>query len=413
MPGSMPDSCPREQGEQVKSNTDAAEGKRIAPGTPGYFWALFALGLTAASIGPALPRLAEGTGVSLGAVSLVFAAYRGGFIVGSLGGGSLLDRLRGNRVLTVILLVLAVTLALVPHAPSLVLLVGLFLTVGIAAGVVEIGGNTLLLWSYGSRVGPYMNGLHFAFGVGAILSPLLIGRMLEGTGNLSGAFLLAGAFILPGAVLLFRATSPSAPGTEGDGEQRPRVAPTLFTALFLLFYVGAESGFGGWLYTFAVTLELASPAQAGAMTSLFWGALTAGRLVLIPFSNGIHPGRILLGSVAGCLVFLGVLALPVASGSVAVLWIASGGVGLSMAGIFPGAVSFAGRHMRVTGKVSRWFFAGAGFGGMSIPWILGQMVEYLGAASVMGALLLVSMLMALALAGLLFVCRAARGPGAR
>lgn len=397
----------------MKGNTDQAKGKRIEPGTPGYFWALFALGLTAASIGPALPRLAEGTGVSLGAVSLVFAAYRGGFIVGSLGGGTLLDRLRGNRVLTVILLVLALTLALVPHAPSLALLVGLFLTVGIAAGIVEIGGNTLLLWSYGSRVGPYMNGLHFAFGIGAILSPLIIGRILEGTGNLSGAFLLAGALILPGAVLLFRAKSPNAPETEGDEEQGGRIAATVFTALFLLFYVGAESGFGGWLYTFAITLDLASPAQAGAMTSLFWGALTAGRLVLIPFSNRIHPRHILLASVAGCLIFLGLLVLPVASGSVAILWIAAGGVGLSMAGIFPGAVSFAGRHMRVTGGVSRWFFAGAGVGGMTIPWILGQMVEYLGAASVMGALLLVSTLMAAALGGLLFVCRRPRGPVTR
>ncbi|MFW6253077.1 MAG: hypothetical protein ACOC4F_04020, partial [bacterium] len=96
-----------------------------------------------------------------------------------------------------------------PHAPSLILLVGLFLAVGAAGGIVEISGNTLLLWSYGSRVSPYMNGLHFAFGVGAIVSPLLIGRILEGTGDLTVAFLLAGAFVLPGAILLFGAKSPS------------------------------------------------------------------------------------------------------------------------------------------------------------------------------------------------------------
>lgn len=49
-------------------------------------------------------------------------------------------------------------------------------------GVVDTGGNVLLLSMWGESVGPIMQGLHAAFGVGAFLGPLLakpfLGRSL-------------------------------------------------------------------------------------------------------------------------------------------------------------------------------------------------------------------------------------------
>lgn len=379
--------------------------RRLMPGTSGYFWALFALGLAAASIGPSLPRLAEDRGVSLGAVSIVFAAYRAGFILGSLGGGALLDRLRGHALMAGTLLVMAGSLAVIPVLPGLAFLVIGFLLVGTAAGMVETGGNTLLVWSYGARVGPYMSGLHFAFGIGAILSPLFIGQAIALTGGIEGGFLLSGALILPGALLFFRAPSPSSPDTQSAEHGPSRVLPTALIAVFLLLYVAAEAGFGGWIYTFAVRLGLAEPAQAGALTSLFWGALTVGRLILVPVSTRVPPGRLLAVSVLGSIVFLGVLSLPAGSRSAELVWVASAGTGLSMAAVFPSTMSFAGRHMRVTGSVSRWFFVGAGVGGMLVPWALGNLVETAGAASVMPALSAIVVAMAIVLSALLVVVR--------
>ncbi len=69
--------------------------------------------------------------------------------------------------------------------------------------------------------------------------------------------------------------------------------------LFLFFYVGAEITFGGWVYTYAVTLKLASAAGAAYLTSAFWLAFTVGRLISIPAATRFHaktgdPGSLIL-----------------------------------------------------------------------------------------------------------------------
>ena len=47
---------------------------------------------------------------------------------------------------------------------------------GVAEGALDVGGNTLLIWVHRHKVGPFMNGLHFFFGAGAFLSPIIIAQ---------------------------------------------------------------------------------------------------------------------------------------------------------------------------------------------------------------------------------------------
>jgi fucose permease len=54
------------------------------------------------------------------------------------------------------------------------------------------------------------------------------------------------------------------------------------------------------------------------------------------------------------------------------------GLGFFMAAFFPTTITFAGQRMRINGKVSGWFFVGSGFGGMIIPWMIGQLFESVG-----------------------------------
>jgi hypothetical protein len=39
--------------------------------------------------------------------------------------------------------------------------------------------------------------------------------------------------------------------------------------------------------------------------------------------------------------------------------------------------------MRVTGTITGWFLVGAGLGGMSLPWLIGQAFVLIGPASMM------------------------------
>ncbi len=156
-------------------------------------------------------------------------------------------------------------------------------------------------------------------------------------------------------------------------------------ALFFFLYVGAEVGFGGWVFTYAVTLDLSGETTAAYLTSAFWGALTLGRLLTIPVAARVRPRFILLGALLGCLTSVGIILIR--SGSLAALWVGAFGLGFSMAPIFPTTISLAERRMTITGRVTSWFFVGASLGGMSLPWLIGQLFESVGPRAMMFAVL--------------------------
>jgi fucose permease len=73
-----------------------------------------------------------------------------------------------------------------------------------------------------------------------------------------------------------------------------------------------------------------------------------------------------------------------------------------MAPVFPVILSFAERRMPITGKVTGFFFVGASTGGMTLPWLIGQLFEGIGPQVTM-VIILVDLVAALAvLVALLF-----------
>jgi fucose permease len=41
-------------------------------------------------------------------------------------------------------------------------------------------------------------------------------------------------------------------------------------------------------------------------------------------------------------------------------------------------ISFAGRHIVITGRITGWFFMMSSLGGMFLPWLIGQFFESIG-----------------------------------
>ncbi|MGD2207294.1 MAG: MFS transporter [Anaerolineae bacterium] len=355
--------------------------------TVGYFGAYVGIGLSTAILGPTLPGLARQTQSQLGEIGSVFTAMALGYLVGSVLGGRLYDRVPGHPVMAGGLVIMAASLAVTPGLPQLWLLVGAVLLLGAAAGAVDVGGNTLLVWVYGREVGPYMSALHFFFGLGSFLSPIVVAQVMRLSDGIGGAYWMLAVLMLPVGLWLFRVSSPAAPAYPADGprEHSPenhnstqsdvRLLVALLVVLFFL-YVGAEAGFGGWIYTYAVALDLSAEATAAYLTSAFWGALTVGRLLSVPLAARMRPSRVLLADLAGCLVSVGVLLLW--PSSLAATWLGTCGLGFSMASIFPTLLSLAERRMMITGQTTGWFLAGSSVGGMFLPWLMGKLFESLG-----------------------------------
>src|SRR3972149_5927808 len=105
-----------------------------------FYAAVLLEGVMLASIGPTLDALAD--------------------IPGSLLAGRLYARLRGNAVLAAALVWMALLTATIPLLSSLWLLILVFTLIGLSIGLLDVGGNTLLVWLFRRDVPPYMNALH-------------------------------------------------------------------------------------------------------------------------------------------------------------------------------------------------------------------------------------------------------------
>ena len=350
--------------------------------TIGYYACLVALGLVVASLGPTLPGLAAQTGAALSQISYLFLARSTGYLTGSLLLGRLYDRVPGHPLMAGMLVVMAVTMALVPLTPMLWVLIAILFVLGIGEGTLDVGGNTLLVRVHLHNLDPYMNALHFFFGVGAMLSPFIVVRVMAASGGIAWAYWTLALMIVPVAVWIAPLSSPRVQAVSRDGTVR-RGRPLFIVWIAACFFlcVGAEAGFGGWIYTYAIRLGLADEIAAGDLTTAFWGALTLGRLLGIPVSARLRPRTILLADLVGCLLSVGlILTWPNSS---AALWAGTVGGGLFVATMFATLLNFAGRHITITGRVTGWFFVGTSTGAMSIPWLIGQFFESAGPQSTM------------------------------
>lgn len=366
--------------------------------TSGYYLGFITLGMAAASLGPTLPGLSTQVGVQISQMGLLFSARSVGFLFGALLAGRLFDRLPGHRLLTLALLGVVLLMAAVPSVSSFWVITAVFFLLGLSESGIDVGSNTLIVWLHGKAVGPYMNGLHFFFGVGSFLAPLIIAQVITLPNGIQWAYWMLALLMLPSVLYMLRIPSPSMPATAQEAIAGVINWPVVgLIALFFFLYSGAEISYGGWIYTYALATGTGSASSAAYLTSIFWAALTLGRLLSIPVAARLRAREILLISLVGSLLSLGlILMMPELT---AVVWIGTIMLGLSMSPIFPTTLTLAERNTNVSGSVTSYFFAGASLGGMTIPWLVGQQFEQSGSQAVMviifGCLLLASVVYAL------------------
>ncbi len=342
-----------------------------------YYVSFMSIGLSAASLGPTLPGLMAQIGVDASVISILFVVRPIGYLLGSILVGRLYDRVPGKPIMMIAVLMMAASMALIPVSGLFWVLLIVMFMVGVAESGIDVGGNTLIVWTYGDKVAPYMNGLHFMFGVGAFVAPLVVAQVALWGWGIAGAYWALAALILPGALLLWLTPSPEVrKRTDGAGGTSINYLLVGLFAAFLFLYVGAEIGFGNWVYLYALKLGLADETSAALINSVFWGSLTAGRLVSIPLASKLRPRTVLMIGLIGSVISLGLpLFFPQSS---TLLWIGAIGLGASMAPIFPTTISMAERRLALTGQINSIFFIGASLGGMVLPWVVGQLFEPVG-----------------------------------
>ena len=278
-------------------------------------------------------------------------------VLGSLLGGTLADRLGLRRLLAMAFVALSfsqaalwTSAALAPAAAYVSVLVGTS-CLGLGYGLAAAPLNTYPTLLFPARHDAAIVAMHTAMGLGLSLGPLF-GGASEAAGlwvAFPAGLMALSAFLV--AVTL--ATPLPAPASASGGasgqpaEPRPlgQLAFWLFAAIAML-YALAEGTFSNWVLLYLAEERGIAPAMASLALAAFWGAMTAGRLLVSALLLRVRARRIWLAMPV--LMAAACLALPLArtARSGVVLF---AGAGLACSALFPLTVSLAARRFAKQG----------------------------------------------------------------
>jgi MFS transporter, FHS family, Na+ dependent glucose transporter 1 len=343
-----------------------------------YYLAFMALGLMMMALGTTLTELAQRTQSEFHQISYSFMSRSLGFILGSIFGGRIYDHLRGHKVLASALAGLAILAAFVPVTSSLKMLIGLFLIQGLVGSLINVGGNTLLMWSHrDSNIGALLTGLHFSWGLGSAVAPLIVEQVEAWSGDINWAYWTLSLTVLPACILLLRLPSPAHPyASDKDSKAPVNMLLAVLVACFFFLYTGFEASIINWIHTYTMKAGLGDKSAAYKLNAAFLMTYTFGRLLAIPIASKVRPRTILIADFSG--IFLSVVVILAWPSSARVFWIACCTLGLSMASVFPTMLSFAERRMSLSGKLTGYLFSAASGGSMILPLLVGQFFTSVG-----------------------------------
>lgn len=251
------------------------------------YLSFISLGLPDSMLGAAWPAIARDMGLEAADLGLVSMIVTLGTVISSLMSGRLIRSVGTGSVMILSVLVTAVVLLFFSFAGSYLLLCLLALPLGLGGGSVDAALNGFVARNYKAS---HMNWLHCMWGVGATISPLIMGANLRGSMGWPGGYrmvaLLQGilfVILLISLPLWRRAEKKDPLASAGEKHISNRNAlrtPGLMTAMAAFAcFVGFEAIAGVWAATFLEGRKGFDPASAAFLASLYYLGTTLGRAV--------------------------------------------------------------------------------------------------------------------------------------
>ena len=316
-------------------------------------------------------------------------------------------------------------------APHLWVLFAVAVLWGLAAGMMDGGLNTAVGLSGRSRL---LNLLHAAYGVGTAIGPLLVTAAILLSSWRSAYLVLAGLDLVVTALWLRQrrqeqavldapepaAAEPAraaqageagqataaetAAGHPSDAWSRRRSGFVVAAGMLIFFvYTGLEVAAGQWEASFCRGHLGLSASAAGLATFGFWGALTAGRLILAVLPRPVPPSRVVWwGSGIAVAAAASIWWQPGTPATLAAFVLLGG----ALAGVFPALIALT--PLRIgRGRAEHaiaWQVGAAAGGGSGLSALVGLLIGVWG-LSVLGPSLTV--LAVLLVAGIILLERTA------
>ena len=271
-----------------------------------------ALGLPDSLFGTAWPILQPQLDVPLSYAGFVTMTISGGTILASLLSDRLTYRFGAAKVTAFSVAATALALLGFSNATAFWQLVACAVPLGLGAGAVDAALNNYVALHFSSR---HMSWLHCFWGVGASISPYIMGFWLSRDLRWDRGYLTVGCILAVMSVLLF-VSLPLWKSGDTNSEETQRTAPKtlrqiaalpgIFYVLFGFFAYCAIEGIAFvWTSSYLVR-ERAMPAESAArFASLFYLGMTFSRFVMGFFADRLGDRRSMHLGYAIC--FLGLL----------------------------------------------------------------------------------------------------------
>jgi FHS family Na+ dependent glucose MFS transporter 1 len=137
--------------------------------------------------GPTILDLQLTVGTTFDQITYVIPSRSVGYAMGSLFVGFVFAYLNVQALIAITCGLSAIFLGILPFNRTLWGLIVTFFANGLVNGMLDTGSNLMVLVLWGKENGPFMQALHFSFGLGAFHAPLLakpfLLELLEPSGN--------------------------------------------------------------------------------------------------------------------------------------------------------------------------------------------------------------------------------------
>ena len=279
------------------------------------FLSFITLGLHEGSMGVAWPSIRGNFGLPLDFLGMILVASTFGVLVTSFNSGWFLARAEFGALLVIANLIRAAGLFGYVLAPAWwVMIAGAFL-VGLGSGTIDSGMNTFVATRYGP--GP-LNWLHAFYGLGAMVSPLIMSALIANSLNWRLGFVLIGCVQILLALYFARELKcwpSSLLYNQGEDFEEKKVSSVNTLGLvavwmgITVFFLstGIEITVGQWSFSLFTEARGESVTLAGFWVSFFWGSLAAGRILFGFITDRIGATRLLRFGFVG--VIVGILLL--------------------------------------------------------------------------------------------------------
>lgn len=298
------------------------------------------------SVMPVITSEFSSAGLTLAAIGLIFPARSIGAILGNILSGIGSDVLGRWRLVWISAFLLAASLALAAITQMWIIFVIGFVLNSAAQSSLSTSINALVADANRGSHARALNQLHAVYGFGAAVSPLVIGYLIDQ--GLEWRWALGGTGII---WLTYGIATFLLSGNEERGPGRGR-AETLdmgmlrqgpFLALFLVAfaYNGIATSLLGWIAIYMQESAGFSTFFAVSMISVFYVALTIGRVLCAAYAERVGYARTLLILLIGVTLTYPLIVIGIHP-FVAVVGVFLSGLGFS--GLFPMALAFGTRH---------------------------------------------------------------------